>query len=89
MKICIISEGSYPIVRGGVSEWTQQLIKELHFVDFDIFCLAPTGQETWLAEYEKPANVKAASRQEIRGASESNFRRAGRLHGRRPEWNAH
>ena len=64
MKICIISEGSYPIVRGGVSEWTQQLIKELHFVDFDIFCLAPTGQETWLAEYEKPANVKSVK---IRG----------------------
>ena len=35
MKICLISEGSYPIVRGGVSEWTQQLIKGLHFVDFD------------------------------------------------------
>jgi polysaccharide biosynthesis protein PelF len=64
MKICIISEGSYPIVRGGVSEWTRQLIKELHFVDFDIFCLAPTGQETWLAEYEKPSNVKSVT---IRG----------------------
>jgi len=61
MKICIISEGSYPIVRGGVSEWTQQLIKGLHFVDFDIFCLAPTGQETWLAEYEKPSNVKSVT----------------------------
>jgi glycosyltransferase involved in cell wall biosynthesis len=61
MKICLISEGSYPIVRGGVSEWTQQLIKGLHFVDFDIFCLAPTGRETWLAEYEKPANVKSVT----------------------------
>jgi len=48
-------------VRGGVSEWTQQLIKGLHFVDFDIFCLAPTGQETWLAEYEKPSNVKSVT----------------------------
>ena len=61
MKICIISEGSYPIVRGGVSEWTQQLINELPSLDFDIFCLAPTGQETWISEYEKPPNVKGVT----------------------------
>ena len=60
-KICIISEGSYPIVRGGVSEWTQQLINELHFLDFDIFCLSPTGQESWISEYEKPRNVKSVT----------------------------
>ena len=61
MKICIISEGSYPIVRGGVSEWTQQLIKELPSLDFDIFCLAPTGQEIWISEYDKPPNVRSVT----------------------------
>jgi glycosyltransferase involved in cell wall biosynthesis len=68
MKICIISEGSYPIVRGGVSEWTQQLIKGLPSLDFDIFCLAPTGQETWISEYDKPPNVKGVT---IHGVTQS------------------
>ena len=61
MRICIISEGSYPIVRGGVSEWTQQLIKGLPSLDFDIFCLAPTGQEIWISEYDKPSNVRSVT----------------------------
>jgi len=55
MKVCIISEGSYPIVRGGVSEWVHQFIRTLNSVDFDIFCLAPTGQEQQV--YEKLPNV--------------------------------
>ncbi|HXY74633.1 MAG TPA: GT4 family glycosyltransferase PelF [Dehalococcoidales bacterium] len=56
MKICIISEGAYPIVRGGVSEWTHQLIKELHSVEFDVYCIAPPGITKSL--YDKPSNLK-------------------------------
>jgi glycosyltransferase involved in cell wall biosynthesis len=55
MKVCIIAEGSYPIVRGGVGEWTHQLIKQLNYVDFDVFCIAPTGQEQ--QAYEQLPNV--------------------------------
>ncbi len=55
MKVCIISEGSYPIVRGGVSEWAHQFIKKLGYIDFDVFCLAPSGQERQI--YEKLPNV--------------------------------
>jgi len=66
MKVCIISEGSYPIVRGGVSEWTQQLIEELPSVDYDVFCIAPTGKEQPI--YTKPANL---DRIIIRQASQS------------------
>jgi glycosyltransferase involved in cell wall biosynthesis len=45
MKVCIVTEGTYPVSRGGVSEWTHQLIGGLPRVDFDVFCLAPTGDE--------------------------------------------
>jgi glycosyltransferase involved in cell wall biosynthesis len=55
MRVCIVAEGSYPIGRGGVSEWTHQLINGLPRVDFDVFCLAPTGHEKAL--YETPQNV--------------------------------
>jgi len=55
MKVCIISEGSYPIARGGLSEWAHQLIRLLNYVDFDIFCIAPTGRERQI--YEKLPNV--------------------------------
>jgi glycosyltransferase involved in cell wall biosynthesis len=56
MKVCIISEGSYPIARGGLSEWAHQLIGLLNYVDFDIFCIAPTGRERQI--YEKLPNVE-------------------------------
>ena len=57
MKVCIIAEGSYPIVRGGVSEWTHQLITGLPFIDYDVFCLAPTGRERPI--YDKPKNLRS------------------------------
>jgi len=56
MKVCIISEGSYPVVRGGLSEWAHQLIKELDYIDFDVFCIAPPGREQEL--YDRLPNVE-------------------------------
>jgi hypothetical protein len=44
MKVCIVSEGSYPVVRGGLSEWAHMLIKTLKDVQFDLYCIAPEGK---------------------------------------------
>jgi len=55
MRVCIISEGSYPLVRGGLSEWAHLLIKTLEDVEFDVFSIAPTGEEEQL--YEKLPNL--------------------------------
>ena len=57
MKICIISEGSYPIVRGGLSEWAHMLIRHSKDIEFDVFCILPTAEKKWESIYEKLPNV--------------------------------
>jgi len=57
LKICIISEGSYPITRGGLSEWAHMLIKHLPDIEFDVFCITPTAEDKWVPVYEKLPNV--------------------------------
>lgn len=56
MKVCIIAEGSYPIFRGGLSEWAHQLIKESKHIDFDVVCIAPPGRKQEL--YDRLPNVE-------------------------------
>ena len=57
MKVCIVSEGSYPVVRGGLSEWAHMLIKHLPDIEFDVFCITPTAERKWVPVYEKLPNV--------------------------------
>jgi len=54
MKICIISEGSYPTVRGGVSEWCHSLISGMRDVEFSILNLAAETE----FKYRLPANLR-------------------------------
>ncbi len=56
MKVCIVSEGSYPIVRGGLSEWAHLLIKTLPDIEFDVYCIAPDMHSNIV--YEKLPNVR-------------------------------
>ena len=53
MKICIISENSYPVNTGGVSEWCHSLVSELSETNFDILTIAPNKKQY----YETPENV--------------------------------
>jgi len=57
MRVCIISEGSYPVCRGGLSEWAHELIKELEFIEFDIFCIAPPKKTKPV--YDRLPNLKS------------------------------
>jgi len=57
MRVCIIAEGSYPIIRGGLSEWAHMLIKALKDVKFDVYCITPTAENKWKPVYEKFPNV--------------------------------
>ncbi len=55
-RICVISEGSYPYITGGVSSWLHDLITFIPEYDFAIHSLSPAaGQEL---KYRFPANVK-------------------------------
>nr|WP_307774522.1 GT4 family glycosyltransferase PelF [uncultured Cetobacterium sp.] len=55
-KICLICEGSYPYVVGGVSSWIQDLIKSNEEHIFSIVCIIP-NEEFAKMKYEIPKNV--------------------------------
>ena len=58
MRICLISEGSYPYVSGGVSSWIQMVLKEFSDIEFVIFSIATNKEEMSVLKYELPPNVK-------------------------------
>jgi len=62
--VCLVLEGTYPYVSGGVSSWTHDLIKEQPHLTFTLFCLVPPGFKTKMA-YEVPGNVKEIVRVEL------------------------
>ncbi|MCJ8342485.1 MAG: GT4 family glycosyltransferase PelF [Cetobacterium sp.] len=55
-KICLICEGSYPYVVGGVSSWIQDLINSNQEHIFSIVCIIPNEQFVNI-KYEIPKNV--------------------------------
>ena len=54
--ICLILEGTYPYVAGGVSQWTHDLIRDLSHLNFHIVSIQPPHAELEPA-FELPANV--------------------------------
>jgi len=55
--ICMIAEGSYPYVVGGVSSWIQQLIKGHPEKDFIILSILPSKSDEFKIKYEIPKNL--------------------------------
>ncbi|MBN2403613.1 MAG: GT4 family glycosyltransferase PelF [Spirochaetes bacterium] len=55
--ICLIAEGSYPYITGGVSSWIQDMISGL--VNFNFIVLAITADEDNEIKYKFPDNVTA------------------------------
>jgi polysaccharide biosynthesis protein PelF len=55
--ICLILEGTYPYVSGGVSTWVHQLITAFPQWNFAIFYLGGTKDPAARMKYELPANV--------------------------------
>ena len=54
--VCLILEGSYPYVHGGVSIWAHSLIKSMPDVKFHLWCLV-ARREDITQIYEPPPNV--------------------------------
>lgn len=52
----MLHEGTYPYYKGGVSTWTQNLIKSLK--EFDFIVISVTTKPLKRIVYEKPSNVK-------------------------------
>jgi len=58
MKVCIIVEGSYPYVAGGVSSWVQMLLEHFKDVEFVVWSIATSREEMSELKYTLPDNVK-------------------------------
>ncbi len=54
MRVCLLTEGTYPYVRGGVSTWCHELIAGLPDIEFGIFALV--GNPAGRLEYTLPPN---------------------------------
>lgn len=57
MKICVIAEGSYPYVTGGVSSWIQMLISWMSEHQFIICAIGAKGETRGRYSYQMPDNV--------------------------------
>lgn len=57
MKICMIIEGAYPYVTGGVSSWVQQELLSMPEHDFVIVTLVTSREEKREIKYKLPDNV--------------------------------
>lgn len=54
--ICLILEGTYPYVTGGVSNWAHDLIQEQNHLSFHLLAIVPRDGELEL-KYNLPSNV--------------------------------
>lgn len=58
MRICIIAEGSYPYISGGVSTWIHRLVQEMPEYDFEILSIMPDPKNYSKFKYDPPPMVK-------------------------------
>jgi len=66
--VCLILEGTYPFVTGGVSSWTHQLITHLPEVRFHLYCLiAEREPGPWL--FPRPDNVSGITTLSLGGGA--------------------
>ncbi len=57
MKVCIIAEGSYPYITGGVSSWVSTLVNRMNEHEFVIYAIAPESHYKGNFKYTLPDNV--------------------------------
>jgi glycosyltransferase involved in cell wall biosynthesis len=57
MKICLITEGSYPYVTGGVSSWVQSVITQMPQHSFIIISISAKKENAVKSKYELPSNL--------------------------------
>jgi len=57
MKICVILEGCYPYVTGGVSSWIHQYIQAMPQHEFVIWAIGAFSEDRGKFKYQLPENV--------------------------------
>ena len=56
VRVCVLLEGSYPYITGGVSAWIHDLITNLPDIDFILYTISP--KKDMDLRYSLPENVK-------------------------------
>lgn len=57
MRICLIAEGSYPYVTGGVSSWIHSLMTSMPEHEFIIYAIAAERKQQGKFKYQLPPNL--------------------------------
>lgn len=57
MKICLVAEGSYPYITGGVSSWIHSLVHYMPEHQFVIYAIAAERKQQGKFKYKLPSNV--------------------------------
>ena len=57
MKVCIVAEGCYPYVVGGVSGWINSLIQSFPNIEFILLTIIANRSSRGKFVYELPKNV--------------------------------
>ena len=57
MRVCMVVEGCYPYVVGGVSSWVQSMIKSFPATEFVILAIIADRKLSGKFAYELPDNV--------------------------------
>lgn len=57
MRVCMIFEGCYPYVYGGVSSWAHQYIRAMEDVEFVLWCIGARAEDRGKFKFELPKNV--------------------------------
>ncbi len=57
LDVCLLLEGTYPYVAGGVSTWVHQLVSAMKDIRFGIVYIAPHPDPTRTLKYTLPQNI--------------------------------
>lgn len=57
MKVCIIAEGCYPYVVGGVSSWIHNIIKSFPDIEFNLVAIIPNRSTSGKFTFDIPDNL--------------------------------
>ncbi len=99
MRICLILEGCYPYVTGGVSSWTHQYIQAMPEHEFVIWAVGADSRDKGKFKYKLPDNVVGVKEIFLGDALKGGFRKQkyrfsddelaslkGIISGKNPDW---
>lgn len=85
--VCLVTEGTYPFVRGGVSSWIHGIVTGMPDVKFALLLISAERKESKLA-FELPKNLVAFTEVFIHEAVIHDEPRPGKKHLKEPFWEA-